>query len=294
VLWDAGELAPRSIPIGAWLREDLRTQGFSEADLQLSVRPHRTPEAARAAVRELIGEHVTAIWASNAVGAREAKAETATIPIVFGAAADPVRDKLVDRVDQPGGNVTGVAVRDDGPGRRLELLKELAPSLRRVLTTPYPPLPGTQRWSDELLGAARRLDVTLVEYRITGARHIRELPHVLSQYQVDGVVYLANPFLFQHWEAAWKIMQEARLPDMGFYGPDVERGWMVAAYAVDLREAWRQSAAVLARILRGARPGDTAVESSARVELTINVRVAHERGLQVPQAVLLRADKLLE
>jgi ABC-type uncharacterized transport system substrate-binding protein len=294
VLWDAGELAPRAVPIGDWLREDLRVQGFAERDLQFMVRPHETPEGARTATREFLGQRVTAIWTSSAAGARAAKAETATIPIVFGAAPDPVRDKLVEQMGQPGGNVTGVAVRDYSPGKRLELLKELAPPLRRVLTTPYPPLPSTQRWSDELLGAARRLDITLVEYRITSERHVNELPNVLTQYRVDGVLYLTNPPLFQHWDTAWRIMQEARLPDMGFYGPDVERGWMVAAYAVNLREAWRTSARVLAKILRGARPQDTPVELSDRVELSINLRVARERALQVPQAVLLRADRVLE
>jgi ABC transporter substrate binding protein len=133
VLWDAGELAPRAVPIGDWLREDLRVQGFAEHDLQFMVRPHETPEGARTATREFLGQRVTAIWTSSALGAREAQAETATIPIVFGAAPDPVRDKLVEQMGQPGGNVTGVAVLDYSPGSFSRSWRR-----RSVASSPHP------------------------------------------------------------------------------------------------------------------------------------------------------------
>ncbi len=295
VLWDVKEVPPRLVPLLDWLREDLKALGFTDKDLQFVTRQYENPDAALDAGRELIREGVHVIWTSSALPALAVRSEIRDTPIVFGVSADPVKQGLVQQWAKPGGNMTGVVVRELLPGKRLEILKEMVPGLRRVLVTPDPEAPyETARWLADIREAASQLRVTLVEYPISSKADVERLPEIIKRERVDALVHLINRTVNQYWEIVQKTLAEARVPDISYYLPAAEKAWVVAAYGVNHREAWRISARQLAKILRGARPQDLPVESPDVVELHINLRVAKERRIQIPQTVLLRAGKVFE
>ena len=108
------------------------------------------------------------------------------------------------------------------------------------------------------------------------------------------MLHLVNPSANQNWEIALKALHAARMPDMSYYLPAVENHWVMAAYAVPHREAWRMSARFVARILRGAKPQNLPVDSPDTFELHINRGIAKERSVQIPEMLLGRADKIFE
>ena len=296
VLWDAKTLPPRILPLADWLREDLMGLGFAEKEIDLVVRQAEEPSGLREAARDLIKDKVNAIWASTPPAALAAKAETRDVPIVFGmAAGDPVQLGLVEGLARPGGNVTGIAFREwHLSAKRLEILKEMVPRLRRVLVPVDLAYPGTPSTLEELRGAARKLGITLVEQPLTSRDDIERLASVLKRERVDGVLPILNSATNQHFELVVKALNEARVPDIHFYLPAVEQGLVMAAYAPNHREALRASARLLAKILRGTRTQDLPVESPDVIELRINLKVAKERGVQIPQVLLLRAHKVFQ
>jgi putative ABC transport system substrate-binding protein len=183
----------------------------------------------------------------------------------------------------------------DLTGKRLEILKDMVPGLRRVLVTPDPETPSdAARYLADIREAASQLRVTLVEYPISSKVDVERLPEIIKRERVDGLVHLVNRTVNQNWEIVQKTLVEARVPDISYYLPAAERAWVMSAYGVNHREAWRISARLLAKILRGAKPQDIPVESPDVVELHVNLRVAKERRIQIPQTVLIRAGKVFE
>lgn len=281
------------MPLTDLLTEELTAQGFAPKDFQLLVRQVEEPSAFREAARDLIKEGVHVLWADSAAPARAAKAETREIPIVFGIGLDPVHYGLVESIARPGGNVTGIAV----PllaDKRLELLKDLVPQVRRVLVTMEPgwTAPSFLQAMQELRVAAQQLDITLLEEPLASKDDIERLPDLLKRQQVDGVLHIFNSAVNQHVALMVRILDEARVPDIHYYLPAVELGGYMAAYGPSLREAYQMSVQPLAKILRGAKPQDLPVESPDRIELHINLRLAKERGVEIPQTILIGADKV--
>jgi ABC-type uncharacterized transport system substrate-binding protein len=291
VLWEVREVPPRFVPLVDWLREDLKAQEFNDRDLHFEVRQVEGNSGLPDAARELIRIKPRLIWTSTDIVARVVRAETSDMPIVFGVAADPVREGVVQSWAKPGGNVTGVAVHGHVPGKRLELLKEMVPGLRRVLVTPDPAIAATTTWLTELREAASRLSLSLVEHVTVSKADIERWPETVKKERIDGMVHIVNTTVNHHLEDTIRALHAARVPDISYYLPAVENRWVMAAYAVPHREAWRMSAHLVGRILRGAKPQDLPIQSADIFALHINLGIAKERRVQIPRAVLLRATK---
>jgi putative ABC transport system substrate-binding protein len=294
VLWEVREVPPRFVPLVDWLREDLRTLGFNDRDLHFEVRQVEGASGLQDAARELIRAQPRVIWTSTDIVARIVRAESSDVPIVFGVAADPVQGGVVESWAKPGGNVTGVAVHGHVPGKRLEILKEMVPGLRRVLVMPDPTMEATTAWLAELREAARRLGLSLVEQPVASKADIERWPEIIKNERVDGIVHIVNATVNRYLEDTTKALGAARVPDISYYLPAAENRWAMAAYAVPHREAWRMSARLVARILRGAKPQDLPVESADVFELHINLGIAKERGVRIPHTMLQRANKIFE
>lgn len=295
VLWDVKTAPPRILPLSDWLLEDLKTHGFAERDLQLVVRQVEEPARLREAARSLIGERVQVLWAPTIGAALAAKAETQEIPIVFGIVPDPVRLGLVASIAKPGGNATGMMTQFDllAP-KRLELLREIVPRIRRVLVPVDPEYAVSTLVLPELREAARRLGgIRLVEHSMTDKSDVEQLGVLLRRERIDGLLHNVNPAMNQNFELALQAIHAAKVPDMIFFVDAVERGLALAGYGSSYREIWRASARLVARILRGTKPADLPVESRDVIELHVNLRVARERGIEVPQAILQRAHKVI-
>ena len=129
---------------------------------------------------------------------------------------------------------------------------------------------------------------------IASKADIDRLPEIVKKERIDGIVHIVNATVNHHLEDTIRMLHAARVPDISYYLPAVENRWVMAAYAVPHREAWRMSARLVGRILRGAKPQDLPVESADVFELHINLGIAKERRVQIPPAVLLRADKTVE
>ena len=223
---------------------------------------------------------------------RRAKEATSAVPIVMVFVNDPVTDGLVASLARPGGNVTGVTA-SAGPeleGKRVELLKEALPKIRRVAFL------GTKPdWEDPFgkstQAAARALRVTLLhaehtpdDYADAFARIVRERP--------DALLVPNTTSNFARRRLIVDFATKSRLPGMYYVRDFTEAGGLMS-YGPDFRDQFRRVAVYVDRILKGAKPGDLPVEQPTKFELVINLKTAKALGLTIPQSLLQRADEVI-
>lgn len=255
-------------------------------------------ERAQPIFADLVARKVNLIYATGGWGVVVmpglALKATRTIPIVFvGGGPDPVASGLVASLARPGGNVTGFNVTRgaDFALKRLELLKEIAPRTKRVAFL----------GSKEDFEVGGRLLETGVSklglvMLLTQAVKPEELDQAFEQAKREraDAVFVSN--LPMNRDQAGRIAALAarhRLPAEYFYPESVEAGGL-AAYGVDILDLVRRSAGYVDRILRGTKPADLPIEQPSKFILAINLKTARALGLTIPQAVLLRADKVIE
>ena len=275
--------------------ETLGSLGYREGDtLRLMVREaandfDRLPSLAR----ELVAAGVDAIVAFNTPGTQAAVNATREIPIVMTQVGDPVGGGFVASLARPGGNVTGVANLIIGLAvKRLALLKEAIPSARRVAVLYHAGDPITAQQVRDVEAAAGGLGV---EVRMFPMRNPKELPAAVTR----ALAWKANAGLWligqqQVFQAdTIKLAREHSLPVMVGNSVDVVSGGLMA-YSPDAAEIASRTAAQLARILKGAKPGDLPVEQPTKFELVVNLKTAQALGIKIPQSILLQATKVIE
>jgi len=251
-------------------------------------RLERLPELAA----ELVRLNVDVITLVGAVTARAAKKATTNIPIVFAVVVDPIADGLVATLERPGGNVTGITSFDPQQARKqLELLKEAIPGLMRVA------LLGDRGVSDFLLKAneeqARALGLQPQGLKVAGPTPDLEGAFAAARKErADAVLILEEPIVVVHRKRIAELAATNRLPTM-FPGDRADAGGLIA-YGTRFDEAVGRMPAYVDRILKGAKPGDLAVEVLTRHRLTINLKTAREIGVTIPPEVLKRADQVIQ
>ena len=304
---EAGAQPARLVKIGAltesWgpttgivgLRDGLHALGYRENEhFVLGVRftqgdPAELPVAARELVRHGVDIIVTS-EASNAAVA--AKAATSRIPIVFIGGSDPVGLGLVKSFARPGGNVTGVADLDELVPKRVEMLRDIVPGLKRVLL----PYDATSEQSLAQLGpyreAARRLGLALIEKPLRSQEEAQAFLAGVRRQDVDGI--LSPRFLSLNIPGfIVEAGSRQRIPTM-FHGSFFVDAGGLASYSPSNRGLGVQAARLVDKIIKGAAPADLPVEQPTSFELVINLKVAAALGLTVPQSVLLRADRVIQ
>jgi putative ABC transport system substrate-binding protein len=283
-------------PAAVGLRDGLQALGQREGEhFDLGVRfTQGDIGALPAAARELVAAGSDVIFATSANGARAAQQATTTIPIVFAeVVGDPVKQGLVRSFARPGGNMTGVSsLAIELNPKRLELFKELVPGLKKVLVV-YEPSDVDAVASARLYReAARQLGLQLLERTPRSQEEVREIIARARRPEVDGIVVtpgLALNIAGVMLDAA----QRQQVPTM-FNGTFwVERGGL-AGYGPDFYESGRQAARLVFKILKGEKPADIPVETNGRIELAINLKAARALDLQVGQALLQRADRIIQ
>jgi putative ABC transport system substrate-binding protein len=285
---------PTTLLVG--LRDGLMELGYrEERDFAIGVRftqgdPAELPEAARDLVR--LGVDLL-VAADTSAAARAAQMATDRVPIVFIGGSDPVEARLVKSFARPGGNVTGIADIDlELAPKRLELFRDLVPGLKRVLFAYDAGNPLTAPLLRAHRDAARRLGLSLVERPVRTQEEAQATLAAIRRGDVEGIV---SPRLHSLNIPGFTLEAGGRaaIPTM-FHSPFyVERGGL-ASYGADRHEMGRQAARLVDRILRGARPADLPVEQANKFELTVNLRTARTLGLAVPEAMLLRVDRVLD
>jgi putative ABC transport system substrate-binding protein len=201
---------------------------------------------------------------------------------------------LVSSLAKPGGNVTGLS--GLGPelgGKRLELLKEAVPKLSRVAVLRNPDNPITTIAWKAMQPAAQALGVKLQPGEARGADDLDRALARIKAARPDGLVVVPDRFLLAYRESIVQFVVKNRLPGMFPHREFAQEGGLMA-YEPDFADMYRRAATYVDKILKGAKPADLPVEQPTRFELVINLKTAKALGLTIPQAVLLRADQVIQ
>jgi putative ABC transport system substrate-binding protein len=251
----------------------------------------RLPEMAA----DLVRRQVAVIVASGgAASARAAKAATATIPIVFSSAGDPVELGLVDSLSRPGGNLTGTTNLNVEVGpKRLELLHELVPASAVMALLVNPTNPNAETQSRDAQAAARTLGLQLHIVRASTGREIDDAFTALAQLRPGGLVIGTDPFFNGQNERLAALALGHAMPAV-YQNREFAVAGGLASYGGSTAENAHQIGIYAGRILRGEKPADLPVQQAAEVELIINLKTANALGLDVPATVLARADEVIE
>jgi putative ABC transport system substrate-binding protein len=222
-----------------------------------------------------------------------AKQATAVIPIVFAAASDPVGTGLVASLARPGGNVTGLAnqISDTG-GKKLELLREAVPGLRRLAVMANVGNPASVLDMGEAQATARALGLEVTISEIRRAEDISPAFDALKG-RADALYVCVDPLVNTHRIRVNTLALAGRLPTMHGLREYVEAGGLMS-YGPNLPDLLPRAADYVDKILRGAKPGDIPVEQPTRFDLIINLTTAKALGLEISPLLLARADEVIE
>jgi putative ABC transport system substrate-binding protein len=244
---------------------------------------------------ELVRLKVDIIVVTSTPATLAAKNATKTIPVVIASAGDPVGLGLVANLARPGGNITGMAhtVGVDTFGKALELLKEIAPDVRRVAVLSNPGNPSNAREMEGVKLAARSLGVQL---QLLEAREPNQLDGAfaaMSKERAGALLVLPDSVFQRHRAQVAGLAAKNRLPSMYGVSEYVKAGGLIS-YGPSLPDLFRQSATFVDKILRGAKPAELPVQQPTKFELVINLKTAKALGLTIPPSVLARADEVIE
>jgi putative ABC transport system substrate-binding protein len=227
----------------------------------------------------------------NAV--RETKQATSTIPIVFPIGSDPVDAGLVASLSRPGGNVTGLSVqRADTAGKRLEILREILPGLRRLAILANVGFPDSVAEMSSVQAAARALGLAVVNLEIRRGEDIAPAFEALKS-GADALYVCGDALVNINRVRINTLAATLRLPTMHIVREFVEAGGLIS-YGPSYPALFRRAAEYVDKILRGAKPADLPIEQPTKFDLFINLTTAKALGLDIPATVLARADEVIE
>jgi putative ABC transport system substrate-binding protein len=278
--------------------ERLERQGFIEGrNLQVDVRRggySRTEDAN--VVRALVASRPDVILVDTSPLASRTREATSTIPIVFTGVADPIGIGLIKDFARPGGNATGVHFSQVEIGaKRLELLRELLPGARRVMVARY--LAGGEFDTlPHLRDVAARLGLEIVEIMADWSSGF-VAPSGSSVYGKPDAIYNGEPWVISGGEhivdQIIRFAAEQRIPSVFWEAEAAERG-ATLAYGVNMTRELGRAADQLARVLKGAKPGELPVDTSTEYELVVNKKAAAALGIVIPGSIISRANRVIE
>ena len=251
----------------------------------------RLPELAADLVRRGVAVLVTTGGEPSAVAA---KAATSTIPIVFTTGGDPVKFGLVASLNRPGGNATGVSLlTSEAEGKRLGLLKELAPNAAAFGVLINPASPGAEAQSRQVQEAARAIGRQI---QIANAGNDPELEAAfatLIQQRATALLVTADPFFDTRRDRIVALAAQFKLPAIYQFRDYVVAGGLMS-YGISLTDGYRQVGIYTGQVLKGAKPADLPVYQSIKFELFVNLKTAKALGVKISDNLLSIADEVIE
>jgi putative ABC transport system substrate-binding protein len=243
---------------------------------------------------ELVGLAPDVILAAASAAMGALQQTTRTVPIVFVGIVDPVGAGFVESLARPGGNTTGFTPFEYGlSGKWLELLKEIAPGVKRAAVLRDPAVGSGVGQYAIIQAVASSLGV---ELRPIDAREPAEIERAIvtfAQVPNGGLIFVASPSGLVHRNLIITLAARHRLPAVYFSRPFVVDGGLIA-YAPDQIDQYRQAASYVDRILNGEKPADLPVQAPTKYQLVVNLKTAKALGLDVPATLLARADEVIE
>jgi putative ABC transport system substrate-binding protein len=292
LLWP-GASAPAPPRMDAF-RQGLRESGLVEGrDVVIELRYaegglQQLPELAA----ELIRLKVDVFQASGDLAPRVAQQATATIPIV-AFSDDILGAGLIASLSRPGGNMTGLTILSpELSAKRLELLRELLPGRISRVAALWDPTTGTSQVT-LTESAARSLNIKLQMLEVRRGDDLAGVFELAKKEQAEALNVFSSPFLASLYREIIDLAGKHRLPAIYQWKEHAEAGGLVS-YGPSLVGLWRQTATIVAKVLRGAKPADLPVEQPTKFELVINLKTAKALGLEVPWFLQQRADEVIE
>jgi putative ABC transport system substrate-binding protein len=297
-VWRIGLLVPGQPPgcgidsrpaVSRALRDGLRELGYVEMQNFVFVLrcAEREGEEMLSAARDLVGQSVDVVMVGSNELTEALKQATTTVPVVFIAVTDPEEGGLVASLARPRGNITGFShLTGELTGKRLQLLKDTLPKLKRVAAL------ATQKHRQIEREAARLgLQIQFVIARQPG--EIGAAFSLVRAARPEALLVHAHPMFWLERRRIAQLALEVGLPAIYENADFVEVGGLMA-YGASLPDMARRAAGYIDRILRGAKPADLPVEQPTKFELVLNLKTAKALGLTIPPSVLTRADEVIE
>jgi putative ABC transport system substrate-binding protein len=252
------------------------------------------PERLPALAAELVRLKVDVIVATGTPVYRALQHATTTIPVVSTVMGDPVGEGFAASMARPGGNITGLSVSavDLGP-KLLELLKAAVPKLSRVAVLVQPENPGHPLRLKRIMSAAQKVGIQVVLAEAGTVQEIEREFAMMTKERANAAIILSDPFFLQESRPIAAQALKHRLPSISGNQEYSEAGGLMS-YGANQVDNFRRAATYVDKILKGAKPGELPIEQPTRYYLVINRKTAMTLGLTIPQALLRKADEVLQ
>jgi putative ABC transport system substrate-binding protein len=244
---------------------------------------------------ELVRSNVDVIVVDGSAAAKACKDATATIPIVFTLAVDPVADGLTASFARPGGNLTGLTMAAGYglAGKRVELLKDMVGGLSRVAVLSNPGNPPHVPYLRETKRAATALGLAIRAFEVRSPNDLPGAFAAMADWRADGLVTLTDGMLFSQRDLVVELALKSKRPGVYPEAEFVAAGGL-ASYGPSLPDLFRRAAGYVDKILKGAKPADLPIEQPSKFELVVNLKTAQALGLAISREFQLRADEVIE
>jgi putative tryptophan/tyrosine transport system substrate-binding protein len=243
---------------------------------------------------DLVRLKVEIIVAAGGPSIEAAKRATSTIPIVMAAVADPVGLHLVDSIARPGGNVTGLTLMStELAAKKLQLLREFLPKATRVAILSGGSVSAMSLYLEQMRAAAQQMGIQLFVQEVGEAGQLPAAFAAMQRDRVHALIVRISTLILDQRQRVADLAAQHRLPAMYETRSFVDAGGLVS-YGPNVPEMYRRAAFYVDRILRGAKPADLPIEQPTKFELIINLQAAKAIGMTIPQALLVRADQVIQ
>jgi putative ABC transport system substrate-binding protein len=276
-------------------RSELKKLGYMEGR-DISIEDYWAdgkPERLTSLAAEMVARNPAVIVTQSSAGVAALKKATSSIPIVFATAASPVEQGFISSLRRPGGNITGVALHLGLEAKMVEVIREALPLARRLGVLLHEPDPFHKVMLETIEPAARRFKFDLVVVRVTRVEDFERVFKELVDRKADALSAPSLNFLANNRKRIIELARGARLPLFSTLHQLVEDGGLLA-YGTRHEENFRRAAALVDKILRGAKPGDIAVEQPEKFELVVNLKTAKAIGVKLSPTTILRATGVIE
>lgn len=282
---------PMGEPFQAGLREAGWNEGTFTIDWRFAAGDLRklAPLAA-----DLVRSDVDVIVTTATPAAKAAQSATRAIPIVAIDPGDPVQAGLVASLAQPGGNITAESsIAPDLQGKRLELLKKIAPNVSRVAILSNAAIPVAEIALQELRSAANALKVDVAPIEVSGPQDFAAAFATITNQRFDALLVFPDPLTFSSAHAIIDLVNKNAVATMFGAREFVDIGGLMS-YGPNYPDMYRRAGVYVGRILKGARPADLPVEQPTKFEFVLNAKTARALGVNIPQTLLATADDVIE
>jgi putative tryptophan/tyrosine transport system substrate-binding protein len=279
--------------------EGLHALGWNEGRNVIIERRYTEGNVERAPqlAAELVRLNVDVIVAAAPPNVRAVQQATSSIPVVMFAVSDPVGMGFVASLARPGGNITGItsAIPEGFMAKSLQLIKEALPSTARIglLVNVANPLNYANASAEQLAAAAQMLKIDLRRLEIRSADDIETTMTASNLRGLDAVFVVGDPLTYRYRKRIHELAALQKIPTF-VPTPEYVEGLALLAYGPSLRDASRQAAIYVDKILKGARPAELPIEQPRKYRLVVNLRAARALGLTIPPSLTMRADEVIQ